>query len=168
MTSRDFRWLEVTSKWRLTRSHLAVAVESRKLAYTVHFTFYKTVARSRRQSRDMKWWPEMTQKLRNLTGSSFELGVKGRKLLYTLHFTSYKAVARSRRHSRVRKWLHMTSGDRKYRNWRHLAGCHLEVAVEGRKLAYTVHFSSYKTVARSRRRSLRGNDITWHQGPEIT
>jgi len=38
----------------LTGSHLEVAVEGRKLAYTVHFTFYKAVARKNRQSRDRK------------------------------------------------------------------------------------------------------------------
>jgi len=62
----------------LTGSLLEVAVEGRKLAYTVHFTSYKAVARWRRQSRDRKWrhitsggrkwpgsdvvWPEVTWK----------------------------------------------------------------------------------------------------------
>jgi len=48
MTSRDFGWLEVTRKWRhLTGSHLEVAVDGRKLAYTLHLTSYKPVARRR-------------------------------------------------------------------------------------------------------------------------
>jgi len=62
----------------LSGSHLEVAVDGRKLAYTVHFTFYKAVARRRWQSRDRKWrhaisgdrkwpwsdviWPEVTWK----------------------------------------------------------------------------------------------------------
>jgi len=79
MTSRDLRWPEVTRKWRhLTGSLVEVAVEGRKLAYTVHFTSYKAVAHGRRQSRDKKWrhvtsgdwkwpgsdviWPEATWK----------------------------------------------------------------------------------------------------------
>jgi len=41
-----------------------------------------------------------------------------------------------------------------------MTGGHLEVAVEGRKLAYTVHFTSYKAIARSRRGYMTGNDIT--------
>jgi len=61
----------------LTGIHLEVAVECRKIAYAVHVTSYKVVAR-RRQSRDKKlrhvtsgdrkWpgsdviWPEVTQK----------------------------------------------------------------------------------------------------------
>jgi len=78
MTWRDRRSPEVSPKRRhLTGSHLEVAVEGRKLAYTVHFTSYKAVAR-RRQSRDgkcrhvtsgdLKWpgsdviWPEVTWK----------------------------------------------------------------------------------------------------------
>jgi len=36
---------------------------------------------------------------------------------------------------------------------RHLTGSHLEMAVEVRKLGYTVHFTSYKAVDRKRRRS---------------
>jgi len=55
-TSRDLRWPEVTQKWRhLTGTHLEVAVESRKLAYNMHLTSYKAVARRTRLSRDRKW-----------------------------------------------------------------------------------------------------------------
>jgi len=79
MTSCDLRWPEVTRKRRhLIGSHLEVAVEGRKLAYTVHFTSYKAVACLRRHSRGRKWchvtsgdrkwatsdviWPEVTWK----------------------------------------------------------------------------------------------------------
>jgi len=34
------------------------------------------------------------------------------------------------------------------------------VAVEGRKLAYAAHYTSYKAVARSRWQSLGKNDVT--------
>jgi len=103
-----------TRKWcHLTGSVLDVAVKCRKLAYTVHFTYYKAVACSRRQSRDTKWlnirWPEVTRKWRHLTGSHLQVAVEFRKLAYMVHFTSYKAVARSRRESCNRKWCHMTS-----------------------------------------------------------
>jgi len=63
----DLRWPEVTQKWcHLTGSHLRVAVEGQKQAYTVRLTSYKAVAR-RRQLRDWKLrhvtsgdrkWPE--------------------------------------------------------------------------------------------------------------
>ena len=39
------------------------------------------------------------------------------------------------------------------RKRRHFSGKHLELAVEGLILAYTVHFTSYKAVARGRRQS---------------
>jgi len=55
IASRDFGWPEVTRKWRhLTGNHLEAAVEGQKLAYTVRFTTYKSVARKGRQSRDRK------------------------------------------------------------------------------------------------------------------
>jgi len=118
MTSRDLRWPEVTRKWRdLTGSHLEVALEGRKLEYTVHFTSYNAVDRRRRQSCDRKWRhvtsddgsdPEVTSFDRKSAGR----GCRRPKTGYTVHFTSYKAVAR-RRQSRDRKWRHVTSGDRK-------------------------------------------------------
>jgi len=117
MTSRDLRWPEVTRKWlHLTGSHHEVAIEGLKLAYTVHFTSYKAVARRRRQSRDSKWRhvTSSDRKWRDLTGSRQEVAVEGLKLAYTVHFTLYKAVARRRRQSRDRKWRHATSGDRKW------------------------------------------------------
>jgi len=56
MMSRALGWPKVTRKWsHLTGSHLEMAVEGWKLAYTIHFTSYNAVARSRKQSRDRKW-----------------------------------------------------------------------------------------------------------------
>jgi len=46
------------------------------------------------------------------------------------------------------------------RKFRHLTRSHLEVAVGGPKLAYTVDFTSYKAVAPSIRQSLKGNDVS--------
>jgi len=118
MTSRDLRWLEVTRNWRhLTGSNLEVAVEGRKLAYTVHFTSYKAVACRRRQSRtgNNVTWLQVTESAPNISWfdrKSPGSGLKGRKLTYTVHFTSYKAVARRRRQSRDGKWRHVTSCER--------------------------------------------------------
>jgi len=158
LTSGDLRWPEVTQKWRdLTGSHMEISVEGRKLEYTLRFTSYKAVA-CRRQSRHQKarqvnssdciWcgsdviWPESP-------GS----GCRRSKVRFTVRFTSYKAVARRRRQSRDWKWRHVTSWPGVTRKWRYLTGSHLEVAVQGRKLAYTVHLTSFEAVARSRRQS---------------
>jgi len=66
---------EVTRKGRhLTRSHLEVAVEDRKLAYTVHFTSYKAVTGRRRQSCDRKWI-HVTSGDQKWRGSHLELAV---------------------------------------------------------------------------------------------
>jgi len=101
MTWCDLTQLEVTRKWsHLTGSHLKVAVEVPKLAYTLHFISYKAVAR-RSSSRDEKWHHVTAhRKWRHLTGSHLEAAVEGRKLAYTVHFTFYKAVTRRRRQSR--------------------------------------------------------------------
>jgi len=162
----------------LTGNHLELPVKGRKLAYTVHFTSYKAVARRRRQSWGWKWRhvsqvtvsdPEVTLFHRK----SPNMAVEVRKFAYTVHFTSYTAVARRRRQSRDLRRAEVT------RTWRHLTGSHLEVAVDGRKLAYTVHFTSYKAVAHRRRQSRDkkwryvnsghrrwlGSDVIW---PEVT
>jgi len=174
-TSRDLRWKEVTRKWRhLTDSLLEVALEGRKLAYAVHLTSYKAVARRRRQSRYWKW-RHVTSFERKCPGSDVILpevawkSVEGLKLAYAVRFTTYKAVARRRRQSRDRKWRHVTSGDRK---WRHLPVSLVEVAVEGRKQAYAVRLTSYKHVPCRMRRHMTRNDVMWPQvtgsDPEVT
>jgi len=151
--SRDVSWPEVTRKRRLTGSQLEVAVEGRKLPYTVHFTSYKAVDRRRRQSRVTKWCHVTSgdRKWRYLTGSQLKMALEGRKLLYTVHYTSYKAVAQ-RMPWRDRRWrcpqmtgseLDVTSFNQKS----HESGC------RGPKTGITVHFTSYKVVARKRRPS---------------
>jgi len=92
------------------------------------------------------------------TRSHLEVAVEGRKLAHTVHFTSYKAVALRRRPLHDRKWRHMTlvtGSDLKVTSFDQ---SHLEVAVEGRKLAYTVHFTSYKAVAHRR---MQSRDRKW-------
>jgi len=162
----DRKWRHVTSgdrKWlgscHLTGSDLDVAVEGRKLAYTVRLTSYKAVARRRKQSRDRKWRhePSGDRKWRHLTGSHLEVDVEDQKLAYTVHLTSYKAVVSRRRQSRDRYDSRDLRWPEVIQKWRHLSRSHLEVVV-GRKLAYTVCLTTYKAVARRRRQS---RDTNW-------
>ena len=57
----------------------------------------------------------------------------------------------------------MTSRDLRFpevtRKLRHFIGSHLKVAVEGLKLPFTVHFTSYKAVARVGGSHVTGNDV---------
>jgi len=130
-------------------------------------------------SRDLRW-PEVTRKWCHLTGRYMEVAVESQELTYLVHFTSYEggcpweeAVTWQEMMSRDLRWLNVTL------NWRHLTESNLEVAVEGQKLAYTVHFSFCKAVARRRRQSgdrkwrhvtsgdrkCLGSDVIW---PEVT
>jgi len=69
MTWRDLSIPDVTWNWSaLTGSHLKVAVENHKLAYTVHFTSYKAVARRKSLSHHSKWL-HVSSKDRKLPGS---------------------------------------------------------------------------------------------------
>jgi len=110
MASCDLRWPEVTRKWRhLNGSHLKVAVEGRKLAYTVHFTSYKPVACRRRQSRDRKW-RHVTSGDRTWLGSDVISPQVTWKWLYKAEARIYRAfhflqaIARRSRQSRDRIW----------------------------------------------------------------
>jgi len=159
ITSRDLRWQEVIRKWRhLTGSHMEVAVEGRKLVYTVRLTSYKAVARRRRQSRDRKWRhmtsgnrsdPEVMSFNRKSPGSGCRrvktcvncVWIPAR--LYLVGGGSHVAVNDITWPQVTESAPEVTWFDRKY----------LEVAVEGWKLVYFVRLTSYKAVARRMRPS---------------
>jgi len=118
--SHDLRWAVVTRNWGdLTRSHLEVGVEGRKLAYVV-FDFLQgcssqeeAVTRQETSSRDLRR-PEVIRKWHHLSGSLLEVAIEVRKLAYTVRLVSYKAVARRRSQWRDRKrrpWPQETGGD---------------------------------------------------------
>jgi len=174
MTSRDLRRPEATRKWHFTGSYLEVAVEGRKLAYTVHFIFLQdcssqaeAVTWKKMMSRDLRWL-EVTRKWPRICCRRPKAGV-----YCTFHFL--QGVARWTRQPRDRKRRHVTSGDRKWpMKRRYLTGSYLEVAVQCRKLAYTVHITSYKTVARRRRlsrdrkwRHVTSGDWKWQRSDVI-
>jgi len=154
MTSRDLRWLEVTGKWRhLIGRLLEVAVEDRKLASFLRLTSYKTVARRRRQSRCSKWrhmtsgdrkWPGSDSFARKSPGSGFS-GPK------TGIFAAFYYLQGCSSHEEAVMWQEITSTDLRWpvmtHKWRNLAGSHLELAVEARKLVSLVRLTSYKAVA---------------------
>jgi len=114
-------------------------------------TSYRAVSRSWCQSRDEKWH-HMTSRDRNsrhLTGSHLEDAVDGRKLVSLVRLTSYTlllAGSSSDVTGNHVTWPNLMAT----RNWRHLTGSHLEVAVEGWKLTFWGRFRSYRAVTRRR------------------
>jgi len=147
MTSRDLRWPEVTLSYVIWPGHLEVALEDRKLAYTVHFTTYKPVSRRRRQSHDRKW-----HHMTSVNGSGPKVTLFDRKspwsvcrgpktgISCTFHFlqgcsSQEDAVTLQEMTSRDLRWPEVA------RKRRHLTGSHVEVAVEVRKLAYVLYIS---------------------------
>jgi len=161
-----------------------VAVEGRKLAYTVRLTSYKAVARRRRQSRDRKWrhvtsgdWsdPEVTSFNRKSPGS----GCRRPKTCSNCAFEFLQGC--SSREEEV-TWQEMISRDLRLPKvtwkWRDLTGSHLEVVVEGRN-SHPVCLTSYKAVACRKRpsrdkktrnvtsgdRKLPGSDVILRKSP---
>jgi len=185
MTSRHLRWSQVIRKWCHLTESPGSACRRQKTSVYCTFHPYKAVARKRRQSRDRKWrhvtlndrkwpgsdviWPEVTWK--------WLKKAKNTRILYISHPTRLKLAGEGSHVSRNDgcdlSWPDVTW------NWSHLTGSHLEVAVENQNLAYTVHFTSYKAVARRRRlsrdskwhhvtlkdRKWNGSDVIW---PEVT
>jgi len=136
----------------LTGSHLELAIEGRKLAYTVRFTSNKAVAGRRRQSHCRKWchvtsgdrkWPGSDVIDRKSPGSGC-----GRP--ETCVYCAFHFLQGCNSKQEALTWQERTSRDRR---WRYLTGSHLELAVEGPKLAYTVRFTSNKAMAGRRRKS---------------
>jgi len=165
VTSGDWKWQwsdvilqEVTWKWlqKAKNSHiLYISLPTRRSL---------AGAGSHVTGNDVTW-PQVTR--RNSEVTSFDRKSPGsccrrQKLSYTVYFHFEKAVARRRRQARGRKWCHVTLGDRK---WCKLTASHLEVAVDGQTLAYALHFTSYKAVARTRKQS---SNSKWRQWPQAT
>jgi len=149
MTSHDLRCPEEIRKWRhLSGSHLAVAVEGRKLAYSVRLTSYKAVARRRRQSRDTKW-RHVTSGDRKWLGSDVidrkSHGSTCRRQKTGIHCAFDFLHGCSSQEEAV-TWQKITSHDQgtgSARKWRYLTGSNVEVALEGRNLPYTVRLNAY-------------------------
>jgi len=98
-------------------------------------------------------WAEVTRKWRHLTGSHLEVAIECRK-----HgFCAFDFLQGCRLQDEAVTWQEMTSRGLRWpkvtRKWLNLTGSHLEVAVKGRKPAYTVRLTCYKAVARRTRQS---------------
>jgi len=132
MMSRDLRSPEVSRKWRdLTGSHLEVAVEGRKLAYTVCLTSCKAVG-SRRPSRYRNWrhvtsgdrkWPEVTSFDRKSPGSGCRRPKTG--VYWAFDFlqgcgSQEEAVTWQEMTSRELRWPELT------RKWLTASSCELQ------------------------------------------
>jgi len=147
-----------------------VAVEGQKLAYTVHFTSYKAVTHRRSQSRDRKWRHVTSGTRRDQEVTSFDRKSPGSccRRPKTFIYCTYQFLKYSSAQEEAVTWQEMTSHDLRWPEmtwkWCNLTGSHLEVAVDGQKLVYTVHFTSYKAVARRR----KSRDRKWRQSPHVT
>jgi len=175
MTGNDVTWPQVTESdpevtsfdWSL----LEVAVEGRKVTYTVRFTCYKTVARSRRQSRDRKSRHVTSGDRSDREVTSFDRKSPGygcRRLKTRVYCKFHFLQGCSSKYEAV-TWLEITSHDLRWpegtRKWHYLTGSHVEVAVI-RKLAYTVHFTSHKGVAHRSKQShvrMMSRDLRWQE-----
>jgi len=101
-------------------------------------------------SRDLRW-PEMTSFDRKSPGS-------GCRRPKTGVYCAFDFLQGCCSQEGALKLQEMTSRELRDRKWCHLTGSYLEVAVEGRKQAYTVHLTSCKAVARIGRQS---RDMEW-------
>jgi len=152
-TTRDLRWPEVTSfDWKSPGSGC------RRSKTCVYCTFHYLQGSSS-QEEAVTWQEIKSRELRWLEVTSFDRKSPGSgcrrpktRVYWTFHFlqgcsAQEEAVTWQKMTSRKLRWPEVA------RKWRHLIGSHQEVAVENQKLLYTVHFSSYKPVARRKRQS---------------
>jgi len=155
LTSCNLTWPEVTSFGRKSSGSGCRRSTTRVLGVFMLLqgcnSHLVAVTWKEMTSHDLKWL-EVTRKWRHLTGSHREVDLEGRnsRILYICLLTRlYLAVGGSHVTTNYVRSPQLTEMTRKW----HLTDSHQEVAVEGRKLAYTVHFTSYKAVASSSRQS---------------
>jgi len=176
------KWPEVTS---FDRKSLEVPVEIQKLAYTVHFASYKAVARGGGSdvTGNEVTWPQVIGSDTEVTSFDLISAGSGCRMPKTPVYSTFHFLQSCRSMEEAVTWQEMMSSDLRRpkvtRNWRKLTGSLLEVGVQGQKLAYTAHFTSFKAVAQSIRpshhrkwrhatsgdRKLLGSDVI---SPEVT
>jgi len=102
-------------------------------------------------------WPEMTGNDPKVTSFDRKSPGSGYRSPKTGVYFTFRFLQGCRLREDSITWQEVTSRDLRWpqvtRKWRHLTESHLEVAVKGRTLANTVHFTSCKGVARRRRQS---------------
>jgi len=108
-------------------------------------------------------WPQVTGSDPQVTSFDRKSPGSGCRWPKTGAYCTFRFLQDCSSQEKAVTWHEMTSRDLRWpevtRKWRHLTGSHLEVGVEGRKLVHTVHFASYKGIARSGRQS---RDRKWH------
>jgi len=121
-------------------------------------------------------WPHVTGSGPEVTSFDRKSRQTGCRRPKTPVYCTLNFLQRCNSQEEAAAWQEITSWDLMWpevtRNWRHLTGAHLEVSVEGQKLPHTVHFTSYKAVARSIGGHVTKSDVTSFQvtgsDPEVT
>jgi len=146
MTGNDVTWLHMTgSKPEVTsfdRKSPGSGCRGPKTRVYCEFHFLQgcsshgeAVTGPEMTSRDLRW-PEVTRKRCHLTGSHLKVALKRLKSRVYCEFHFLQGCSS---HGVVVTWQEMTSRDLRLpavtRKWLHLTGSHLEVALEGKKLA---------------------------------
>jgi len=180
VTGNDVTWPQVTGNdpevTSFDHKSPRVAGEGQKLAYTVHFTSYRAVARRRRHSKENNvTCPQVTGSDLELTSFDRKSPGSGCRRPKTGVYCTFNFLQGCSSQEEAVMWRKMTSRDLRWlevtRKSRHLTGSPLEEAVEGWKVAYTVHLTFYKAVARWKRLP---HDRKWHhvtsgdRNPEVT
>jgi len=156
VTSGDRKWLASDVIWR--KSHGSGWSPKTRVYCTFHFLQgcnlqWEAVTWREITSRDLRWlasdviWPEFTR--------------NGCRRPITHIYCTFHFLKRCSRQEEAVTWQEITWPYFKWpevtRKWRNLTGSHQEVAVEGKNLQYTLLFTSYKAVARSR----QSRDFRW-------
>jgi len=102
-------------------------------------------------------WPQVTGSYPEVTSFDRKSPGSGCRRPKTPVYSTFDFLQRCSSRQEAITWQKMTSCDLRWlevtQNWCNLIGNLLEVAVEGQKLPYNVHFTSHKAVSRIRRQS---------------
>jgi len=127
-------------------------------------------------------WPQVTGSDSEVTSFDRKRPGSGLKSPKTIVYCAFDFLQGCSSQEEAVSWQKITSGDLRWpevtQKWSDLTGSHLQMVVEGRKLEYTVPFTSYKAVARRRQscdmkacqvtlsdRKWLGSYVIWPESP---
>jgi len=165
MSGNDVTWLRWPEGASFDRKRPGSGSRRPKTGVYCAFNFLQGLACRKRKSRTGNdvMWPQMTGS--NLEVMSFDRKSPGSECrrLKTCVYSAFDFLLGCSSQEEAVTWQDMTSRDLRWqeviRKWCNLSGSHLEVAVEGQKLTYTVCLTTEKAATRRKNQS---RDRKWH------
>ena len=157
MASRDLTWPEVSQKWRyLAGRHgkWLSRAENSRFGYVLAPTGLQLAGGGCHMTENDITWPDVTESDTEATAFTLKLLGIGCRWPKIRNLCTFELLQGYNSQEVAVTWQEKTSHEltslEVTRMWRHLTGSHLEVAIEGREVAFWVRLSLYRAATRRR------------------